>query len=112
LREEMLEKVEKAVRALVEEYLEEAEKKVREAQQLREKAREVQEEWEWVIRALREEEFDRKRVRKLLCYESLAYCCGLQKPCIFRDTAMALLGISEEEYERLKKELDEKLHGV
>lgn len=38
----------------------------------------------------------------ITCYGSLAYCCSLEKPCENRDRALELLGLSKEDYLRLK----------
>ncbi|MEX2752061.1 MAG: hypothetical protein Q6366_009260 [Candidatus Freyarchaeota archaeon] len=42
------------------------------------------------------------------CYGSLAYCCSLEKPCENRDRALELLGLSKEDYFRLKTYLHNK----
>ena len=44
----------------------------------------------------------------LTCYGSLAYCCGLEKACENRDRALELLGLSKEDYLRLKTYLHNK----
>lgn len=45
----------------------------------------------------------------LICYGSLAYCCGLKKPCVWRDSALNLLEISAKDYEKMKKEFHDKI---
>jgi predicted metal-binding transcription factor (methanogenesis marker protein 9) len=105
-REELANELEKSLKELQKERLKEIEKKHSEL-------RELTETWSRVIRALRGEvKLSEKEIRDLLCYNSLAYCCGLKKPCAYRDAARALLGITDEEYARLKEELDKKLHKV
>ena len=42
------------------------------------------------------------------CYGSLAYCCSLDKTCENRDRALELLGLSKEDYFRLKTYLHNK----
>jgi ribosomal protein L40E len=44
----------------------------------------------------------------ITCYGSLAYCCGLEKACENRDKALELLGLSKEDYLRLKNYLHNK----
>lgn len=44
----------------------------------------------------------------ITCYGSLAYCCGLEKTCENRDKALELLGLSKEDYLRLKNQLHNK----
>ncbi|MEM3586204.1 MAG: hypothetical protein QXO71_02685 [Candidatus Jordarchaeaceae archaeon] len=44
----------------------------------------------------------------ITCYGSLAYCCGLEKECENRDRALELLGLSKEDYLRLKNYLHNK----
>nr|MDO8082323.1 hypothetical protein [Candidatus Freyarchaeota archaeon] len=44
----------------------------------------------------------------ITCYGSLAYCCGLEKACENRDRALELLGLSKEDYQRLKNHLHNK----
>lgn len=46
----------------------------------------------------------KQEVHGLLCYKSLAYCCSLTKPCIYRDTALAVFGISEKQFQLIKNE--------
>lgn len=36
-------------------------------------------------------------------------CCGLKKPCVWRDSALNLLEISAKDYERMKKEFHNKI---
>jgi ribosomal protein L40E len=44
----------------------------------------------------------------ITCYGSLAYCCGLEKTCENRDKALELLGLTKEDYLRLKNHLHNK----
>ncbi|WXG40884.1 MAG: hypothetical protein WED07_08950 [Candidatus Freyarchaeum deiterrae] len=44
----------------------------------------------------------------ITCYGSLAYCCSLEKACENRDKALELLGLSKEDYLRLKNYLHNK----
>lgn len=44
----------------------------------------------------------------ITCYGSLAYCCGLEKTCENRDKALELLGLTKEDYLRLKNNLHNK----
>jgi len=68
--------------------------------------------WDIIIRALRGEiELPEEEIRNLLCFKSLAYCCGLQKNCIHRDIVRALLGIDDERYVEMKNKLDEMFMG-
>ncbi len=50
------------------------------------------------------------KASKLLCWNSISYCCrsGKEgKTCLWRDTFLKLVGISQEEYEKGKKKFDE-----
>ena len=47
-----------------------------------------------------------------LCYRSLAYCCGTEKPCPYRDKVLKKLGISYEKFRRLKNLFDKILLEV
>jgi hypothetical protein len=44
----------------------------------------------------------KERAMASLCHGSLAYCCPLSKRCAERTRALEILGLSGEEYERLK----------
>ncbi|MFX1362671.1 MAG: zinc ribbon domain-containing protein [Promethearchaeota archaeon] len=48
-----------------------------------------------------------KEASAITCYGSLSYCCGLAKPCVERDLALKLLGLTKKEYRRLKNEFHE-----
>jgi len=52
---------------------------------------------------------DIEEIMKLTCYGSLAYCCGLEKNCPYRDMVLKLLGISKKEYLELKKSFHEQI---
>jgi TIM-barrel protein len=41
------------------------------------------------------------------CFGSLAWCCKVSSPCMFRNMTLKQLGISTKEYMRLKRELSE-----
>jgi putative methanogenesis marker domain 9 len=43
------------------------------------------------------------------CFGSLVWCCKSSKPCPLRDNVMRNIGMDEDEYLTLKKELSEKL---
>lgn len=49
---------------------------------------------------------DYDELKKLLCWGSIAYCCGTEKKCPFRDYVLMRLGITHREYEKLKKRWD------
>ena len=44
-----------------------------------------------------------KEVLSITCYGNLAYCCGLQKNCIRRNTALQILHIDPEDYVKKEK---------
>ena len=46
---------------------------------------------------------------KETCFGSLVWCCKVTKPCYYRDGTLSQLGLSNDEYMRLKKELSEKI---
>ncbi len=58
---------------------------------------------------------DYREISKFTCYGSLAYCCRSTaakergKECFWRDLTIDLLGLTKEEYEKLKDEFDEKI---
>ncbi len=43
------------------------------------------------------------------CFGSLAWCCKISSPCMFRDMTLKQAGISKKEYMRLKRDLSETL---
>lgn len=45
---------------------------------------------------------------RIICHGSFAYCCPLEKECDQRDGLMEMLGISKEDYIRIKEECDKK----
>lgn len=53
---------------------------------------------------LLEEKGSEQDALKFLCWKSLAYCCSLQRDCIYRDTALEVLGISKETFSKIKKD--------
>jgi len=47
------------------------------------------------------------------CFGSLAWCCKISSPCMFRDMTLKQMGLSQKEYMRLKRELSDMLmNGV
>lgn len=50
-----------------------------------------------------------KEASAITCYGSLSYCCGLEKPCIERDLALKLLGLTKEDYKQLKNRFHEQI---
>jgi len=50
-----------------------------------------------------------EEILTLICYGSLAYCCGLNKGCVWRDSALNLLDVSTKDYLKLKKEFHDKI---
>jgi len=44
-----------------------------------------------------------EKAMALTCYGSLAYCCSLDKRCANRDRALELLGLTNEDYQKLKE---------
>jgi len=50
-----------------------------------------------------------EKAMALTCYGSLAYCCSLDKRCINRDRALELLGLTYEDYRKLKEEFHRKI---
>jgi len=102
--EEGLKNAEQEIQKEIEKIREECENQIKEKQR---KLESMRKNVGWIIKALKGEiEPSEDEIRSLLCFKSLAYCCGLKKPCIYRDAARALLGISDEEFVRLKEELD------
>jgi len=53
-----------------------------------------------------------KEIMKLTCFDSIAYCCGLEKRCALKDTVLILLGISPEEYIRWKEEFTQEIISI
>lgn len=51
---------------------------------------------------LRGEDID-KAMKDVLCYGSLAYCCGADKVCGFRDSLLETIGMTEEQYRYYKE---------
>ncbi|MHA1721532.1 MAG: zinc ribbon domain-containing protein [Candidatus Baldrarchaeia archaeon] len=50
-----------------------------------------------------------EKAMALTCYGSLAYCCSLDKRCINRDKALELLGLTHEDYQKLKEEFHKRI---
>jgi len=47
----------------------------------------------------------KEEILKILCFQNLAYCCALQKPCPYRDLALITLNIDPELYKKVKDNL-------
>ena len=43
------------------------------------------------------------RAMSITCFGHIAYCCGVEKQCPFRDAALVALGISYEEFREMKE---------
>ena len=43
------------------------------------------------------------------CFGSLAWCCKISSPCMFRDMTLSQIGLKKKEYMRLKRELSDTL---
>ena len=46
---------------------------------------------------------DVKRAMSVTCYEDIGYCCGLAKPCLWRDSCRQALRIDDETYVEVKE---------
>jgi hypothetical protein len=63
------------------------------------------------------DDFTEKDIREVMtftCYDSLAFCCNLGeagKPCFYRDSVLEALGISPEEFIRIKNEFTNRIIG-
>lgn len=55
---------------------------------------------------------DLKKSLKLLCFNNLSFCCSLKKECEDRDKCMKELGVSKEDFLKLKEEFDEKIKEI
>lgn len=53
-----------------------------------------------------------KKIQKQTCFGSLAYCCGIEKPCPARDNAIKELGLTKEDFVELKKRFDMNLAEI
>ena len=45
----------------------------------------------------------------LTCYQSLAFCCDLIKPCIWRESCLKLLGFSNKDFSEMKDRFTRKI---
>ena len=45
----------------------------------------------------------------ILCYQSLAFCCDLIKPCIWRESCLKLLGFSNKDFSEMKDRFTRKI---
>lgn len=52
-----------------------------------------------------------KTILSLVCYNNIAYCCGLQKTCIWRDAVLNLMKLTPEEYIKAKDQCQRYLLG-
>ena len=52
-----------------------------------------------------ENETEYKELFSLLCYKNIAYCCGIEKDCYWRDIVLFIIGISKENYKNWKEEV-------
>ena len=43
------------------------------------------------------------RAMSVTCFGHIAYCCGIEKRCPFRDAALIALGISYDEFREMKE---------
>lgn len=50
-----------------------------------------------------------EKAMSLTCYGSLAYCCSLDRRCVNRDRALELLGLTYEDYRKLKEGFHRKI---
>jgi len=46
------------------------------------------------------------------CWQSLSYCCSLEKNCVKRDNVMKKLNLTRTEYRDLKEKFDEALQKM
>jgi len=51
------------------------------------------------------DEEDINRAMSVTCYENIGYCCGLTRPCLWRDSCRQALGIDDEAYVEVKEEV-------
>ena len=50
-----------------------------------------------------------KHIMKETCFNSLSFCCGLTRTCQYRDNVIKKLGLSKEDYIKLKEKFDNEL---
>jgi len=48
-------------------------------------------------------EEDVKKAMSVTCYGNIGYCCGLEKPCLWRDSCRKALGIDDNTYVEVKE---------
>ena len=46
-----------------------------------------------------------QEVFNLLCFKNIGYCCGLDKPCVWRDTVRYIFGITDEKFCAVKNKI-------
>lgn len=44
-----------------------------------------------------------KQLYSILCFGSIGFCCGLSKPCVWRDFVRTILGINSTTYKKTKE---------
>jgi len=49
------------------------------------------------------DEQDVRRAMSITCYGNIGYCCGLSKPCVWRDSCRQALRIDDETYIEVKE---------
>jgi predicted metal-binding transcription factor (methanogenesis marker protein 9) len=54
-------------------------------------------------------EDDIRRAMRPTCFSSLAYCCGLEKQCLWRDSALQALKISPSRFKEMKDKFTKEL---
>jgi len=52
-----------------------------------------------------------EKIQSITCFHGLGFCCGLSKPCYFRDAALHILGISKEQFKREKEKWTKSVSG-
>lgn len=58
---------------------------------------------------------DKKEINKIMketCYDSLAFCCGLEKNCLFRDKVLKKLGLTRKDFVALKEKFNNNLYDI
>lgn len=52
-----------------------------------------------------------RRAMDFTCFGSLAFCCGTEKQCFHRDSTLEALGLTHEDFNRVKKDLTNRIIG-
>ncbi len=58
---------------------------------------------------------DKKQINEIMeetCFESLAYCCSLEKNCPFRDSVLKKLGLTKKDFVALKEKFNNNLYDL